>query len=174
MRVSVFAPNPRKLLPKQVEKSYNRRRRFTGRTGGDKVKGRRVGLNGDKLDSGLVKAANGTRRQGNTNSGVAITHAHPDHCWGLVDDNGNRLYPSAKIAISAIDYDYWTDLSHILEAPHMEEFFRGAHYNLLPYRDRLIFVEDGKQVVPGITARTQRLDIVQVTTSTQSRVATRR
>jgi glyoxylase-like metal-dependent hydrolase (beta-lactamase superfamily II) len=48
---------------------------------------------------------------------VAITHAHPDHCRGLVDDNGNRLYPNAKIAISATDYDYWTDLSHIPEAP---------------------------------------------------------
>ena len=30
---------------------------------------------------------------------VAITHAHPDHCWGLVDDDGNRLYPNAKIVI---------------------------------------------------------------------------
>jgi glyoxylase-like metal-dependent hydrolase (beta-lactamase superfamily II) len=83
---------------------------------------------------------------------VAITHAHPDHCGGLVDDDGNRLYPNAKIVISATDYDYWTDLSRILEAPHMKDFFGGAHYNLLPYRDRLIFVEDGKQVVPGITA----------------------
>ena len=34
----------------------------------------------------------------------------------------------------------------------MKDFFGGAHCNLLPYRDRLIFVEDGKQVVPGITA----------------------
>ena len=83
---------------------------------------------------------------------VAVTHAHPDHCWGLVDDNGNRLYPNAKIAISATDYAYWTDLSRILEAPHQKDFFSGAHYNLLPYRDRLIFVEDGKQVVLGITA----------------------
>jgi len=85
---------------------------------------------------------------------VAITHAHPDHCWGLVDDTGNRLYPNAKIAISATDYDYWTDLSHIPEAPtqHKKDAFSGAHYNLLPYRDHLVFVKDGKQVVPGITA----------------------
>jgi glyoxylase-like metal-dependent hydrolase (beta-lactamase superfamily II) len=85
---------------------------------------------------------------------VAITHAHPDHCWGLVDDNGNRFYPNAKIAISATEYDYWTDLTHIPEAPTQQkkDFFRGAGYNLLPYRDRLIFVEDGKLVVPGITA----------------------
>jgi len=46
---------------------------------------------------------------------VAITHAHPDHCRGLVDDDGNRLYPNAKIVISATDYDYWTDLSRSLK-----------------------------------------------------------
>src|SRR6516162_92330 len=52
------------------------------------------------------------------------------------------------------DYDYWTDLSHIPEAPtqHKKDAFSSAHYNLLPYRDHLVFVEDGKQVVPGITA----------------------
>jgi hypothetical protein len=37
-----------------------------------------------------------------------------------------------KIAISAMDYDYWTDLSRVHEAPHLKEFFSGAHYNLFP------------------------------------------
>jgi len=27
--------------------------------------------------------------------------------------------------------------SRILEAPHMKDFFSGAHYNFLLYRDRL-------------------------------------
>jgi hypothetical protein len=35
--VSVFALNPRKLLPKHVEKSCQRRGRFTFRADGDKV-----------------------------------------------------------------------------------------------------------------------------------------
>jgi len=85
---------------------------------------------------------------------VALTHAHPDHCWGLVDDEGNRLYPNAKIAISAIDYNYWTDLSRIPEAStqHRKNHFSGACYNLLPYGDSLIFIEDNPEVVPGIRA----------------------
>ncbi|MEY2606661.1 MAG: hypothetical protein QOH31_4483 [Verrucomicrobiota bacterium] len=87
--VSVFAPNPRKLLPKQVEKSCNRRRRFTGRTGADKVKRRRVGLNGDKRDAGLVKAANGTRRQGNTNSGGHHRQRGLHPC-GLIDNSWRK------------------------------------------------------------------------------------
>jgi glyoxylase-like metal-dependent hydrolase (beta-lactamase superfamily II) len=85
---------------------------------------------------------------------VALTHAHPDHCWGLVDDHGNRLYPNARVAISAVDYNYWTDLSRIPEAStqHRKNHFSGAYYNLLPYHDSLIFIEDNREVVPGITA----------------------
>jgi glyoxylase-like metal-dependent hydrolase (beta-lactamase superfamily II) len=73
---------------------------------------------------------------------VALTHAHPDHCWGLVDDHGNRLYPNARVAISAVDYNYWTDLSRIPEAStqHRKNHFSGAYYNLLPYHDSLIFI----------------------------------
>src|ERR1700730_6708452 len=87
---------------------------------------------------------------------VALTHAHPDHCWGLVDDHGNRLYPNARLPISAIDYSYWTDLSRLPEAPaqYQKDHFSGAYHNLLPYHDSLIFIEDGKEVVPGITAIT--------------------
>jgi glyoxylase-like metal-dependent hydrolase (beta-lactamase superfamily II) len=85
---------------------------------------------------------------------VALTHAHPDHCWGLVDDYGNRLYPNAKVAISAIDYQYWTDLSHSPSSPsqYKKDYFSGAYHNLVPYQDSLILIEDGKEVVPGVTA----------------------
>src|SRR5258708_14164721 len=74
--ISKFAPNSRKLLPKHVEKSCDRRRRLTGRTDAYKVKSRRLWLNWDKRDAGLVHAANGTRPQGNTNSGGY----HHQHC----------------------------------------------------------------------------------------------
>ena len=83
--MSVFAPNLRKLLPKHVEKSCNRRRRFTGRAGGDKVKWRRLWLDWDKRRAGLVKAANGTRRQGNTHSG-GHHHQHGLNPCGLFVD----------------------------------------------------------------------------------------
>jgi hypothetical protein len=89
MIVSVFAPNLRKLLPKHVEKSCNRRRRFTGRAGGDKVKWRRLWLDWDKRHAGLVKAANGTRRRGNTNSG-GHRHQHGLDPCGLIDNSWRK------------------------------------------------------------------------------------
>ena len=85
---------------------------------------------------------------------VAITHAHPDHCWGLVDDDGNKLYPNAVVAISTTDFEYWTDLSKVDTAvnEHMKDHFRGAHRNLMPYRDQMVLLDDGAELVPGITA----------------------
>ena len=82
---------------------------------------------------------------------VALTHAHPDHCWGLVG-NGDRLYPNARLAVGKADLDYWTDLDHVDESPsrHAADHFTGAHRNLLPYADRLILAEDGTEIVPGI------------------------
>lgn len=85
---------------------------------------------------------------------VAITHAHPDHSWGLVDDEGRLLYPNARIAISQVDYDFWTDES---KAPKMPEglardMILGTALNLKAVRERITFLKDGSEVVPGITA----------------------
>lgn len=85
---------------------------------------------------------------------VAITHAHPDHCWGLVDDDGKLLFPNAKVAISQIDLDFWTDES---KAPKMPEgiaraMITGTAQQFKAVRDRVIMLKDGSEVVPGITA----------------------
>jgi glyoxylase-like metal-dependent hydrolase (beta-lactamase superfamily II) len=85
---------------------------------------------------------------------VAITHAHPDHCWGLVDDEHRPLYPNAQVAISSADFAYWTELSHIEDSmtDHLKDHFTGAHRNLTAYRDQLVLLEDGDRVAQGITA----------------------
>lgn len=82
---------------------------------------------------------------------VAITHAHIDHCWALVDAQDRLNFPNARVAISMADYDFWTQES-LLRDPAALEFVRYTRTNLLPVRDRLIPVRDGAEVVPGITA----------------------
>lgn len=85
---------------------------------------------------------------------IVATHAHCDHVWGIMADNGNRNFPNAQIYISQADFDYWTDEAKlaIKEPSFMKAFVDGARKNLLPNRDRLVFVRDGQEFLPGIQA----------------------
>lgn len=82
---------------------------------------------------------------------VCITHAHIDHCWGLVDARDRLNFPNARVAISQADFDFWTQES-LLNNPATRDFVLYTRTNLLPVRDRLMPVRDGGEVVPGITA----------------------
>jgi glyoxylase-like metal-dependent hydrolase (beta-lactamase superfamily II) len=82
---------------------------------------------------------------------IAITHAHPDHCWGLVAADGTPNFPNAQIAISQADFDFWTDEGKA-QGDMMKPLIEGTRRHLIPNRSRITFVKDGQEVVPGIRA----------------------
>jgi glyoxylase-like metal-dependent hydrolase (beta-lactamase superfamily II) len=81
---------------------------------------------------------------------VICTHAHIDHIGGLVNAAGRRLFPKATIHISKADYDFWTDETKL--GGDLKAFVIHARANLLPYKGNIKWVEDGKDVVPGVQA----------------------
>ena len=83
---------------------------------------------------------------------VILSHAHCDHCWALVDAQGNRNFPNAQVAISEADLKYWTDDANKRGPAFMVPFIDGAKKNLAAYRDRMVMAVDGREVVPGVTA----------------------
>ena len=83
---------------------------------------------------------------------VAVTHTHCDHVWGLVDERGNKVFPNAQVAVSEADVKFWTDDANKRGPAFMTPFIDGAKKNLAAYRDRLVMVRDGAEVVPGVTA----------------------
>ncbi|WP_206020729.1 MBL fold metallo-hydrolase [Roseococcus sp. SYP-B2431] len=83
---------------------------------------------------------------------VILTHAHCDHCWALVDAQGNRNFPNAQVAVTEADLRFWTDPANKRGPEFMTAFIDGATKNLNAYRDRLVMVRDGAEVVPGIQA----------------------
>ncbi|MGE0701756.1 MAG: MBL fold metallo-hydrolase, partial [Hyphomicrobiaceae bacterium] len=80
---------------------------------------------------------------------VVITHAHIDHIGGMVDARGRRLFPNATVYISQADFDFWTDDK---DPKKLKDFVVHARKNLLPYRDRIKFIKDNEEFLPGITA----------------------
>ncbi len=83
---------------------------------------------------------------------VCASHAHCDHVWALVNARGQRTFPNARVAISEADLRYWTDDNNKRGPSFMPVFIDGAKKNLSAYRDRMVMVRDGQEVVPGVTA----------------------
>jgi len=81
---------------------------------------------------------------------VVMSHAHIDHCGGCMADDGSRNFPNAQYYISQADYDYWTDAQKV--GPDLKVFYETATKNLPPNKDRMVFIKDGQEFLPGIQA----------------------
>jgi glyoxylase-like metal-dependent hydrolase (beta-lactamase superfamily II) len=80
---------------------------------------------------------------------VVITHCHPDHIGGLVED-GAPAYPNARHVFGAAEFDFWRRGEGISEARQetRELFLQVA----LPFAERASFIAPEEEVVPGIRA----------------------
>jgi len=81
---------------------------------------------------------------------VVFTHAHIDHIGGVVDDKDKVLFPNAQFYIAQSDFDFWTDEGK-LGGP-LKDFVLHARKNLMPVKDRLVFIKDGQEFLPGVQA----------------------
>lgn len=84
---------------------------------------------------------------------VALTHAHPDHVWGMMDDFGDEpRFPEAEYAIGAAEFDWWTAEDRVNQVPEMmQAFVVGAQNALRPVAEQTAMVKSGAEVVPGVT-----------------------
>ncbi len=77
---------------------------------------------------------------------VVITHFHPDHIGGLMEGD-DPAFPNARYVTPRAEFDFW----------HANPGTRGVDYQALLERtafavaDRTSFLEDGQDVVSGIT-----------------------
>jgi glyoxylase-like metal-dependent hydrolase (beta-lactamase superfamily II) len=81
---------------------------------------------------------------------VVMSHAHIDHCGGCMADDGSRNFPNAQYYITQADYDFWTDETKV--PAQFKVFLETARKNLTPNRDRIRFIKDGEEFLPGVQA----------------------
>ncbi len=84
--------------------------------------------------------------------GVIITHTHSDHCWGVSGDDGRPTFPNAQVYLPQADFEFWTADLQPGQPDWMKDFLVATRKALMPVRERMVFVQDGKEVVPGVTA----------------------
>ncbi len=72
---------------------------------------------------------------------VVSTHMHGDHIGGLTDDAGNVTYPNARYVTGQVEFDHWAGAGN-----------EGFDAKVRPLAEKMTFLDDGGDVVSGITA----------------------
>jgi len=82
---------------------------------------------------------------------VVITHAHPDHIWGIRDDFDEAIIPDAEYIIGQAEFDYWMQDDLVNQvAPTDQQFVLGAVNSLNVEGAEWTMAEDGYEVTSGV------------------------
>jgi glyoxylase-like metal-dependent hydrolase (beta-lactamase superfamily II) len=81
---------------------------------------------------------------------VVLTHAHPAHVGGALDDEGWPVYANARYTLWADEWEFWT--SELAFAKASERHVALARANLEPIRDQLTLIDRESEIVPGVCA----------------------
>jgi glyoxylase-like metal-dependent hydrolase (beta-lactamase superfamily II) len=80
---------------------------------------------------------------------MVLTHAHSDHCWGTMGDDGVPNFPNATLYLSQAELDFWTSAA---EDRRMARSIAGFRKHILPLRERFRLIRDEEEFLPGIHA----------------------
>ena len=80
---------------------------------------------------------------------LVLTHAHSDHCWGTMGDDGMPTYPNATIYMAEAELAFWESNP---PGERRERSLAGVRKHLLPLRERIRLIRDGDEFLPGVQA----------------------
>jgi glyoxylase-like metal-dependent hydrolase (beta-lactamase superfamily II) len=126
--------------------------KFRGKTilvdaGSGNTMGPTLGLLADNLRAGGIDPKSVTH--------VLLTHIHPDHANGLVDDKDQPIYSNAEILVHEDDAVFWLDReTDARDIDFVKRNNSAARRVLGPYLKQLKRVKDG-EALPGISVHLQ-------------------
>ena len=84
---------------------------------------------------------------------IVFSHAHPDHIWATLADDGGLRFPNATYYIGATEWDFWMNPDYpTAMPPALHEFAIGAQRDLSAIKERVVMLNDGDEVVAGMRA----------------------
>lgn len=84
---------------------------------------------------------------------VVLTHAHPDHIWGVLDEFDELAFPNATYRIGLREWDAWRDPAMPAALPEdRQAFVIGALNRFEAIEGQMETFEAGAEVLPGIEA----------------------
>ncbi len=82
---------------------------------------------------------------------VLITHMHPDHLFGTIDGEGNKVFANAELILPEVDNAFWYDDAAMNGAPdQFKPFFLGARRAAEAYKSTQTLYSGDKEILPGI------------------------
>lgn len=82
---------------------------------------------------------------------VVITHAHPDHIWGIRDDFDEAILPGVEYIIAETEHHWWLQDGRVDQvSAEMQQFVVGAVNSLNVDGAEWTLARDGHEVAPGI------------------------
>ncbi len=83
---------------------------------------------------------------------ITLTHLHPDHSLGLIDEAGDAVFPKAELMVHKVEAAFWLDrAAQPGDSARVTRNTKAQRSATAPYRDRIRRIEDG-EVLPGVTA----------------------
>lgn len=81
---------------------------------------------------------------------VALTHFHPDHIGGLMED-GSPAFPNATYVIGSTEFDFWSPVEKA-EAEATARVGKLTQSNVVPLAEKATMIKPGDAVVSGVEA----------------------
>ena len=87
---------------------------------------------------------------------VILTHGHPDHIGGTVDQAGRPAFPNARYMMWKDEWEFWTrepDISSLRIPEHLRQVLLEFPQRFLPpIESRISLIEEEGEILPGISA----------------------